>query len=107
MRSFFVRAVKAIFFNTPLWRYFLPVMKFDMTIAQLNFLLGTIDSIKKHGVILEIGVGGGATSVIITKANMASDCPRPFYAIYTFAGFTADDIVFENEERGKNDSYLY
>jgi len=107
MRYFFVRAVKAVFFNTPLWRLFLPVMKFDMTIGQLNFLLETIDSIKKEGVILEIGVGGGATSVIITKANMASDCPRPFYAIDTFAGFTADDIAFENEERGKNDRYLY
>jgi hypothetical protein len=38
---------------------------------------------------------------------MAADCSRQFYAIDTFAGFTDDDIAFENEERGKNDKYLY
>ena len=34
-----LRIVKTIYFNTPLlWKYFLPVMKFDMNIEQLNFI---------------------------------------------------------------------
>ena len=64
-RAHLIRLIKAFYFNTPLWRYFLPVMKFDMTIAQLNFITCALENIKADGAVLEIGVGGGATSVVI------------------------------------------
>jgi O-methyltransferase len=32
---------------------------------------------------------------------------REFYAIDTFFGFTKEDILFEQQNRGKTDNYLY
>ena len=106
-RVFFIRFVKSLFFKTPFWRYFLPIMKFDMTFAQLNFMLETISEITSDGIIFEVGVGGGSTSVVLNNSNMLTENPRPFYALDTFYGFVEEDIKFENEKRGKNDNYLY
>ena len=61
-----LRIVKTIYFNTPLlWKYFLPVMKFDMNIEQLNFIWTEIKNLTIPGDVLEVGVGGGSTSVMI------------------------------------------
>ena len=54
-RVLLIRFVKLLFFKTPLWRYFLPTMKFDMTVGQLNFMLETISEIKSEGIIFEVG----------------------------------------------------
>ena len=105
-RVLLIRFLKLLFFKTPLWRYFLPIMKFDMTVGQLNFMLETISEIKSEGIIFEVGVGGGSTSVILNHVNIHRENPRPFYAIDTFYGFVEKDIKFENEKRGKNDNYL-
>jgi O-methyltransferase len=107
MRTLLIRIIKSIYFNTFLCKYFLPVMKFDMSIAQLNFILETIDSIKNDGAILEIGVGGGSTSVVINNFIKNKAIKKQFYAIDTFYGFTKDDILYENIIRGKTDKYLY
>jgi len=101
-----IRLMKAFFFGTPLWRYFLPVMKFDMTIAQLNFITSELKNIKADGAVLEIGVGGGATSVVINTFMQQESIKRDFYAVDTFEGFMKDDIDFERENRNKIDSYL-
>jgi predicted O-methyltransferase YrrM len=82
-------------------------MKFDMSISQLNFILNTISEIKDDGAIVEIGVGGGATSVVINKFIDSNSINKQFYAIDTFYGFTQEDISYENKIRGKSDSYLY
>jgi hypothetical protein len=42
--------------------------------------------------VLEIGVGGGATSVMINVFMKSKSIKRPFYAIDTFSGFTTEDI---------------
>jgi hypothetical protein len=108
MRTTLLRLVKTFFFSTPLWKYFLPVMKFDMTIDQLNFIINSLDSVEKAGAVVEIGVGAGATSVIINnhlKHNNKNN--KHFYAIDTFFGFTKEDIKYEKNHRGKNDDYLY
>jgi O-methyltransferase len=105
-RTHVIRLIKAFYFNTPLWRYFLPVMKFDMTISQLNFITCALETIKANGAVLEIGVGGGATSVVINTFMRQKSITRPFYAIDTFAGFTKEDVDFEREKRGKPDRYL-
>lgn len=105
-RIAFTRLAKSVYFNTPVWRFLLPVMKFDMTIAQLNFITGTLASIKAEGAVLEIGVGGGATSVVINKFMEEKSIKRPFFGIDTFYGFTKEDVDFERTKRGKTDSYL-
>ena len=67
VRTIAVRLVKFIFFKTPLYRHFLPVMKFDMSICQLSFIIQSLLKIKGAGNVLEIGVGGGSTSIIINQ----------------------------------------
>jgi O-methyltransferase len=105
-RTLFVRLVKGIYFSTPLWRFLLPVMKFDMTIAQLNFITSTLESIKSDGAVLEIGVGGGSTSVVINTFMKDKSIKRHFYAIDTFFGFTGEDVAYEKNSRQKTDDYL-
>jgi O-methyltransferase len=89
-----------------MWRFMLPVMKFDKTIAQLSFITNELQSIKTDGAVLEIGVGGGATSVIINKSMQEHSTKRRFYGIDTFYGFTKEDVDFERRFRGKVDDYL-
>lgn len=102
-----VRFTKRLFFKTNLYKYFLPIMKFDMTVAQLNCIIENIFSIKAPGSILEIGVGGGATSVIINNAIKHIMPKRNYIAIDTFDGFTKEDIEYENKFRNKNEKYQY
>jgi len=105
-RATMVRLVKEIYFRTPLWRFFLPIMKFDMTIAQLNFITSTLRTIKNDGAVVEIGVGGGATSVVINNFMKENKIERPFVAIDTFFGFTQEDADYERKFRGKTEDYL-
>ncbi|MBY0576047.1 MAG: TylF/MycF family methyltransferase [Gallionellaceae bacterium] len=107
MYTIFVRLIKFFFFKSPLWRFFLPVMKFDMSISQLNFIVNTLDAIANDGAVLEIGVGGGATSVVINNFMKSKSIRRHFYAIDTFSGFAPEDILYEKDHRGKTDNYLY
>ena len=107
MRIYILRVVKHIFFITPLWRYFLPRMKFDMTLEQLNFITQTIGGIKESGAVLEIGVGAGATSIMINEYLKTLPLRRDFYAVDTFYGFTKEDIHYEQSMRDKNDDYNY
>lgn len=105
-RTLGIRLAKGLFFSTPLWRFFLPIMKFDMTIAQLNFIANALESVDAPGAVLEIGVGGGATSVVINQFMQEKSIKRPFYGIDTFFGFTKEDADFERTKRGKTDPYL-
>ena len=105
-KTFLIRLAKSLYFRTPLWRFLLPVMKFDMSIAQLNFITSALDSVKAPGAVLEIGVGGGATSVVINTFMEEKSINRPFYGIDTFFGFTKEDTDFERAKRGKTDRFL-
>ncbi len=105
-RTFLIRLAKSAYFSTPLWRFLLPIMKFDKNIAHLSFITGAIKSVKADGAVSEIGVGGGGTSIVINKFVEEESINRPFYAINTFYGFTKEDVDFEGKERGKTDRYL-
>lgn len=107
IRNSAIRFVKSLFFNSGLYKYFLPIMKFDMTVAQLNCVIESIYSIKGEGAILEIGVGGGATSVMINRAIKDFSKKRQYIAVDTFNGFTDEDISYENKFRGKKNDYQY
>ena len=102
-----IRFVKYLFFKTSLYKHFLPVMKFDMTVAQINLIIENINQIRGDGVILEIGVGGGATSVMINQAIKSQEPKRQYIAIDTFSGFTEEDISYENKFRGKNSQFQF
>jgi hypothetical protein len=100
-RTFIIRLVKSAYFRTPLWRFLLPVMKFDKNIAHLSFIADAIRSVKVDGAVLEIGVGGGGTSIIINKFMEEESINRPFYAIDTFYGFTKEDVDLEIQREAK------
>jgi len=74
-------------------------MKFDKNIAHLSFITDAIRSVKVDGAVLEIGVGGGGTSIVINKFMDEESINRPFYAIDTFYGFTQEDVDFERKKR--------
>jgi hypothetical protein len=82
-RTLLIRLVKSAYFRTPLWRFLLPVMKFDKSIAHLSFITDAIKSVQADGAVLEIGVGGGGTSIVINKFMAEESINRPFYAIDT------------------------
>jgi hypothetical protein len=105
-RILIIRLAKSAYFRTPLWRFLLLIMKFDKNIAQLSFITEAIKSVKAVGAVLEIGVGGGGTSIVINKFMAEETINRPFYAVDTFYGFTQEDMDFERKERGKMDRYL-
>ena len=107
LRAIAVRLIKFIFFKSPLYKYFLPIMKFDMSIAQLNVIIQSLKEINGDGDVLEIGVGGGATSVVINQFIKHAQLRRKYIAIDTFSGFTDEDVAFENNNRGKTDNYQY
>ena len=107
IRTVAIRIAKSLFFNTPLYKHFLPVMKFDMTVGQLNLIIESMRGVSGDGVVLEIGVGGGATSVMINHAIKYTDPKRKYIAIDTFSGFTNEDISYENNVRGKNSNYQF
>jgi hypothetical protein len=54
--------------------------EFDKNIAHLSFITGAIKSVKADGAVLEIGVGGGGTSIVINKFMEEESINRPFYA---------------------------
>lgn len=107
LRTRLIRFVKFIFFKTPFYRHFLPIMKFDMTVAQMNTIIESIRQIKGGGVILEIGVGGGATAVMVNRAIKDFPIKRQYIAVDTFDGFTDEDVSYENSHRGKKNDYQY
>ena len=78
-----------------------------MSISQLNFITNTLAEITHEGAVLEIGVGGGTSSVMINRFMKSKSTWRPFFAIDTFSGFTREDIQFEKDHRGKVDDYPY
>jgi hypothetical protein len=81
-RTLIIRLAKSAYFRTPLWRFLLPIMKFDKKIAHLSFITGAIKSVKADGAVLEIGVGGGGTSIVINKFMEEEAINRPFYATF-------------------------
>jgi O-methyltransferase len=96
------RAIKASLFMTPAYRRFLPVMRFDMTVAQWHFLVCELSRVcDVPGCVLEIGVGGGSTSVILNQFMNQRGIDKKFVAIDTFSGFMSTDIAVEVSKRGK------
>ena len=63
-------------------------MKFDMSVARSNSIIENIRDLKEAGSIVEIGVGGGATSVMINHALKYISQEIKYICIVNFSGFT-------------------
>lgn len=97
------RALKALLFSTPAYRVFLPITKFDMRVSQWHFMIGELAKVRDvPGCVLEVGVGGGFTSVILSQEMAAARIDKAFNAVDTFSGFLACDIEVEITQRGKS-----
>lgn len=74
--------------------------------AQMAFLVDTVDrTTSVPGNIVEVGCAYGATTVFLNKHLEWSGIQKQYFAVDTFAGFTADDVAVEREYRGKADAY--
>lgn len=82
-------------------------MKFDMTVKQLCAIFAKIEEAGKVGNIVEIGVGGGSTSVLINYYLKQNAIKSQYVAIDTFFGFSEEDIQFEQNERGKASDHQF
>jgi O-methyltransferase len=78
---------------------------FGMQPAQLAWLVQKIDETRRQnptrGVIVEVGVGLGMTTVFLLEHMKLSGDTRPYYCIDTFGGFLEKDLAFEEQHRGK------
>jgi O-methyltransferase len=76
---------------------------YNFTVPQLIFLCECIEKVRDvNGVIAEIGVYEGATSVFLNKYMDAAKIDKKYYAIDTFSGFVDQDITYEVSNRQKN-----
>lgn len=96
---------KEILFNTPFMKYFFPRYNYNFTPIQLLFICQCIDSTTHcDGCIVEIGCASGATTVFLNRYIDGRNTHKLYYAIDTFAGFIAEDVVFEIVNRAKSNN---
>jgi hypothetical protein len=79
---------------------------FGMQPAQLAWLVDKIDDTRREnktpGVVVEVGVGLGMTTVFLLEHMKLCQDTRPYYCIDTFGGFLKKDIDFEEKHRSKD-----
>jgi hypothetical protein len=80
-----------------------PVYPYIVEPIQLAALVNEFERVSDiHGSILEIGVAWGMTTRFLCEHLVATGrTGENFYAIDTFASFTAQDVEFEIQHRGK------
>jgi SAM-dependent methyltransferase len=89
--------------RSPLARYVFPTYPYNFTPAQLCFMCQCLEESRSvSGTALEVGCWKGVTTIFLVKYQQARGIDRQYYAIDTFAGFTAADIDFEAQTRGKD-----
>ncbi|MEP6763163.1 MAG: TylF/MycF/NovP-related O-methyltransferase [Gemmatimonadaceae bacterium] len=100
-------AVKDVAFRTPLVRWVSHRYQYNFSPAQLGFLCGCVDQTRNvNGPIFEVGCFAGVSTVFINKHMSAEGIEKGYFAFDTFGGFTAEDVAFETDNRGKSRSQL-
>ena len=100
-------AFKDVAFRTPLVRWVSHRYQYNFSPAQLGFLCSCIDATQGvSGPIFEVGCFAGVSTVFINKHMSAEGIEKPYFAFDTFGGFTADDVAYETDKRGKNRAQL-
>lgn len=88
---------KQLLLRTPLRELFTYRYRFMFSPSQLGFLCQQItDTAGVPGSILEVGCAFGATTVFLNRHIDTLGIDTDYYAIDTFAGFTANDISYEH-----------
>lgn len=96
------KLTREVLHYSPLRRYFFPKYLYNFTPPQLCFLCRCVEDTKDvPGTIAEIGCANGLTSVFLNKYMSEQGIERPYVAIDTFAGFVAEDVQYEVDNRGK------
>lgn len=89
--------VKQLLLRTPARELFSYRYRFMFSPAQLGFLCAQITAAAEvSGSILEVGCAFGATTVFLNRHIDSLGIGVDYYAIDTFAGFTAKDISYEH-----------
>lgn len=99
------RAVKDVICRSDsrLLQYWLPTYRYNLPPAALAYLCDAISQTRElRGPILEIGCAVGATTVFLNKHMDMLGVDKPYICIDTFAGFSATDINYEVNVRGRN-----
>jgi O-methyltransferase len=75
---------------------------------QLCFLADCLNRTSNvDGAIVEIGCAYGLTTTFLYEYMIDSGISKKYICIDTFSGFTPDDILFEQNERGKKHQYKW
>lgn len=93
---------RSLIFRSPLRRFLLYRYEYNTSpqaLASLSNLIAQTASVE--GMIVEVGCARGHTTVFLNRYMDVAGIEKPYLCIDTFAGFTADDIAFELEQRGK------
>lgn len=87
---------KQLLLRTPIRELFTYRYRFMFSPSQLGFLCQQVtNTVEVPGSILEVGCAFGATTVFLNRHIDTLGIDVDYYAIDTFAGFTADDISYE------------
>ena len=90
---------KQLLLRTPIRELFTYRYRFMFSPSQLCVLCAQItDTAEIPGSILEVGCAFGATTVFLNRHIDSLGLDVDYYAIDTFAGFTASDISYEHAQ---------
>jgi len=107
MRTLLVNLAKGLLGATPLRRFFFPYFAYNMTAAQLVLLCRHLSLARAvPGLVLEVGCSTGMTTVFLNKFMDAEGIEKDYVAVDTFAGFVAEDVRHEVEQRGKQAAFF-
>jgi O-methyltransferase len=96
-RRHLAHRAKQLLLRTPIRELFTYRYRFMFSPSQLGFLCQQITNTAEiPGSILEVGCAFGATTVFLNRHIDTLGIDVKYYAIDTFAGFTADDISCEH-----------
>ncbi len=91
--------------RSPWRRRVLPRYVYNFDAAQLCFLCEGLERTRNiAGSIVEVGVGGGETTLFLNNYLDASGIDKKYFAVDTFAGFVEKDIALEVTQRGKRET---
>lgn len=101
-----LRGMKELLMRSPWRNRVLPRYIYNFNPAQLCFICACLEQTRNvPGSIVEVGVGGGETSVFLNKYLDAQQIDKVYIAFDTFAGFQPDDVMYEVKARGKRASH--